>query len=312
MVDEMKTIGGALEDIRAFCAIVDAGTVSAAARQLGETKGSISRRVSRLECRLGVALLARAPRAVSPTEEGTAFYTRAKEALGWLDDAAEGARQSQSVPRGHLRVTAPLDIGIELMPPIVAKFRSLHPQITVELLVTDTPLDLTANRIDLALRAQDGNLPDMVYRASSVATLRMELYCSPQYLESSGLPVDTPAALCEHDFVVSRDTTAAAQMMLTDRRGRVQEIVVRPSVRTGDYASVLRLLIAGAGIGSVPGLVAASHVASGALVPVLPGWSMSEGQLYAISLSGQDAPARVRVFREFIRTELNAMGNLLA
>lgn len=306
MVDDLKTIGGALEDIRAFCAVAELGTVSAAASQLGETKGSISRRLSRLECRLGVALLARAPRAVSPTEEGANFYTKAKEGLVWLDDAVDGARQSRNVPRGHLRVTAPLDIGIELMPPIVAKFRSLHPQITVELLVTDTPLDLTAHRIDLALRAQEGDLPDMVYRASPVAKLRMELYASAQYLENSNLPYDTPAALSAHHFVVSRDTTAP-QMGLTDRKGRAHEIVIRPGVRTSDYASALRLLIAGVGIGSVPGLVAASYVASGALVPVLPGWSMSEGQLYAVSLSGQDAPARVRVFREFVRTELNAI-----
>ncbi|MGO3056797.1 LysR family transcriptional regulator [Halomonas sp. AOP43-A1-21] len=307
MVDDSETIGGALEDIRAFCAVAEFGTVSAAARQLGETKGSISRRLSRLEHRLGVALLARAPRAVSPTEEGTAFYIKAREALAWLDDAAEDARQSQDVPQGHLRVTAPVDIGIELMPPIVAKFRALHPQITIELLLTDTPLDLAANRIDLALRAQDGNLPDMVYRASSVAQLRVGLYAAPDYLEANGWSGDTPAALAEHHFVISREFTGAAQLVLTDRRGRTHEVVIRPSIRTSDYASVLRLAIAGAGIGPIPDLVAAAHVASRALVPVLADWSLSEGQLYAISLNGQKAPARVRVFREFVRRELNAV-----
>tara|TARA_R110002012_G_scaffold62590_1_gene164635 strand:- start:15066 stop:15989 length:924 start_codon:yes stop_codon:yes gene_type:complete len=307
MVDEMETIGGALEDIRAFCAVAESGTVSAAARQLGETKGSISRRLSRLEHRLGVTLLARAPRAVSPTEEGTAFYIKAREALAWLDDAVESARQSKDVPQGHLRVTAPVDIGIELMPSIVAKFRTLHPQITVELLVTDTPLDLAANRIDLALRAQDGNLPNMSYRASVVAQLRVGLYASPAYLEANGWSGDTPAALAEHHFVISREFSGAAQLVLMDRRGRTQEVVIRPSVRTSDYASVLRLAMAGAGIGPVPDLVAAAHVASRALVPVLADWSLSEGQLYAISLSGQDAPARVRVFREFVRAELNAV-----
>ncbi|WP_018916493.1 LysR family transcriptional regulator [Vreelandella zhanjiangensis] len=307
MVDELETIGGALEDIRAFCAVAEFGTVSAAARQLGETKGSISRRLSRLEHRLGVALLARAPRAVSPTEEGTAFYIKAREALAWLDDAAEGARQSQDVPQGHLRVTAPVDIGIELLPPIVAKFRTLHPQITVEFLLTDTPLDLAANRIDLALRAQDGNLPDMVYRASSVAQLRVGLYASPDYLEANGWSGDTPAALAEHHFVISREFTGAAQLMLKGPRGRTHEVVIRPSIRTSDYASVLRLAIAGAGIGPIPDLVAAAHVASRALVPVLADWSLSEGQLYAISLNGQKAPARVRVFREFVRRELNAV-----
>lgn len=142
MVDETETLGGALEDVRAFCAVVEFGTVSAAARQLGETKGSISRRLSRLERRLGVTLLARTSRAVSPTEEGTAFYSKAREALVWLDDAAEGARQSKAVPRGHLRVTAPVDITLDVLPMIVVSFRALYPQISVELLATDAPLEI--------------------------------------------------------------------------------------------------------------------------------------------------------------------------
>ena len=134
MVDKTETIGGAIEDVRAFCTVVELGTVSAAARQLQETKGSISRRLSRLEKRLAARLLARTPRAVSPTEEGTAFYTKAREALKWMDDAAEGARQSQDVLRGHLRVTAPIDLGMDVLPDLVVRFRRVHPQINVELL----------------------------------------------------------------------------------------------------------------------------------------------------------------------------------
>ncbi|QJQ94850.1 MULTISPECIES: LysR family transcriptional regulator [Halomonadaceae] len=303
MVDRLETLGGALEDVRAFCAVSEFGTVSAAARQLGETKGGISRRLSRLERRLGVTLLARTSRAVSPTEEGIAFYTKAREALVWLDDAAEGARQSQDIPRGHLRVTAPVDIGMEVMPRIVVKFRKIHPQITVELLVTDVPLDLATNRVDLALRARVGQLPDMGYRASPVAQFQIGLYAAPGYLAAYGLP-DVPAVLAEHHLVVSREFVGAAQLVLTDRRGRSHEVIARPIIRTSDYASVLRLTIAGGGVGPIPDLVAAEAVASGALLPVLTDWRVSEGTLYAISLSGKDAPARVRVFREFVRTEL--------
>ncbi len=307
MVAEMETLGGPLEDVRAFCAVAEFGTVSAAARQLGETKGSVSRRVSRLERRLGVTLLARTPRAVSPTEEGAAFYAKAREALAWLDDAAEGARQSQAVPSGHLRVTAPVDIGLDVLPEVVVRFRKLHPQITVELLVTDASLDLAANRVDLALRARAGDLPDMGYRASLVAHFHLGLYAAPAYLSIHGGAPATPAELEGHAWVVSREFVGAAQLRLTDRRGHAHEIVARPVIRTSDYASVLRLTMAGGGIGAIPNLVAAAAVASGALVPVLPRWSVAEGKLYAISVGGRDAPARVRVFREFVRTELAAL-----
>lgn len=304
MVDDSETIGGAVEDVRAFCAVAELGTVSAAARQLGETKGSVSRRLSRLEQRLGVTLLARTPRAVSPTEEGMAFHARASEALTWLDDAVGHARQSQEVPRGHLRVTAPIDLGMDVLPEVVVRFRTLHPQIAVELLITDSPLDLAANRIDLALRASVGDLPDMGYRASTVAQFRIGLYAAPAYLAVHDGGPNTPAALAGHDVVVSREFAGAAKLLLTERRGRSEEVVARPVIRTSDYASVLRLTIAGGGIGPIPDLVAAASVASGALSPVLPAWSISKGTLYAISLGGRDAPARVRVFRDLVRKEL--------
>lgn len=307
MVDESETLGGALEDVRALCAVAEFGTVSAAARQLGETKGSISRRLSRLEQRLGVTLLARTSRAVSPTEEGMAFYVKAREALTWMDDAVESARQSQQVPHGHLRVTAPVDLGMDVLPALVVRFRALHPQITVELLITDSALDLASNRVDLALRASVGVLPDTGYRASLVAQFRIGLYASPAYLAAHGGGPEMPAALAEHQLVVAREFAGATQLQLTDRRGRSHEVVARPVIRSSDYASVLRLIMAGGGIGPVPDMVAAPAVASGAILPVLPEWSASSGALYAISLSGRDAPARVRVFRDFVRTELESL-----
>jgi len=306
MVDEMETLGGAIEDVRAFCAVVEFGTVTAAARQLRETKGSISRRLSRLESRLGATLLARTPRAVTPTEEGTAFYAKASEALRWMDDAAEGARQSQDVLSGHLRVTAPVDVGMDVLPNLVVQFRKLHPQINVELLITDTSLDLAANRIDLALRASIETLPDMGYRASKITDFHIGLYATPAYLAANGNGPDVPSALTEYGWVLSRQSPGAAQLLLTDKRGRSAQVVAHPIIRTSDYASLLRVVLAGGGIGPIPSMIAATSVASGALVPILAEWSVARGTLYAISLGGRDAPARVRVFREYVRTALCA------
>lgn len=300
-------LGGALEDIRAFCVVIELGTVSGAARALDETKGGISRRVSRLERRLGTALLARTPRAVTATEEGTAFHAKAREALALLADAAEGAREARSVPRGHLRVTAPIDIGIDVLPDMVARFRSLYPQITVELLLTSTALDLAAHRIDLALRATSAGLPDMEYRASPLADFDVCLYATPAYLAARGLPA-RPADLGGHDLVVPRNLVAAAALSLTNRRGRSEHPLIRPVVRTGEFASVARVVQAGGGIGPIPEIVAAPTVATGALRRVLPAWTVSRARLHAISLGGREAPARVRLFRDFVRHELAQLG----
>ncbi|MBA4742885.1 MAG: LysR family transcriptional regulator [Azoarcus sp.] len=306
MVDETETFGGALDDVRAYCAVVEFGTVSAAARLLGETKGSISRRVSRLERRLGVGLLARTPRAVSPTEEGTAFFERARESLRLLDDAVEAAHASRAEPRGHLRVTAPVDFGMDVLPPLLVRFRALHPQITVELLLDDASLDLAANRIDLALRAAAADLPDMGYRASVLVAFSIDLYAAPAYLAEHGVPVG-PADLSAHALIASRATGAAMQLELSDRKGRRETIAVRAPVRSSDFASALRLAVAGGGIAPIPGPVAAQAVATGALQRVLPDWRVADARLFAISLGGREAPARVRVFREFLSNELSAL-----
>ena len=106
MLYEVITLGGPLADVRAFCMVVELGTISAAARVLGETKGGVSRRLSRLEQSLGVSLLARTPRSVTPTEEGSLFFARAREGVLLLDEATELARDARATPRGHLRVTS--------------------------------------------------------------------------------------------------------------------------------------------------------------------------------------------------------------
>ena len=311
MVDEMETIGGALEDVRAFCAVMELGTISAAARQLGETKGGLSRRVSRLERRLGAVLLARTPRTVTATEEGLAFYAKARDALELLDDAAEDARQSRAVPRGHLRVTAPHDLGLEVLPDLLTRFRASQPQITVELLLSDALLDLAAHRIDLALRATTGLLPDMGYRALALIEFRIGLYASPGYLASRPAP-RSPGELEAHDLIaVPGPAREVVPLHLESHRGHQVEVFSRPVMQVSDYAGVHRLLLAGAGIGAIPDLVAAASMAAGRLVPILPEWTVARAQLHAISVAGREAPARVRVFREFLRERLVQMINFM-
>lgn len=302
-------LGGSLDDLRAFCAVVELGSISAAARQLETTKGGLSRRVSRLEQRLGVKLLARHPRAVSPTEEGLAFHARTRDALVVLDEAADSARHAHSAPRGHLRVTAPVDIGMDLLPPLVVDFRSLHPQITVELVITDVPLDLAARSIDLALRASTDGLPDMGYRASTLMELFVAAYAAPSYLRDIA-PLKSPGDMIQHSVIQATPSGGATQMTMTSARGRKEKISLRPVLRCNDFATACRLGTAGGGICALPDVIAAAAVRSGDLVRVLPDWHFGQAKLYAITLAGRGSTARVRVFTEFLREKLAAMSGI--
>ena len=308
MVARTETFGGSLDDVRAFCAVVDLGSVTQAAVVLCETKGSVSRRVSRLEAALGATLLARTPRAVSPTGEGLAFHAKAQESLALLDEAQQTARGAGTLPRGHLRVTTSIDFGVEVMPDLVAGFRALYPEITIELLITDSRLDLAANRVDLALRL-GGEHPDSGYMAPVLAALTVGLYAAPAYLDRRSMPKSI-AALSRHDMVLSRERFGAGVIVLSDGGGREERVGVRPAVRATDFATVLRLTLAGVGIGHIPSLVAAKALASGDLVRVLPDWASRGGTLRAVSLTGRALPARVRLFREHVRAALTGGGTL--
>lgn len=316
MVDKTETkgadnrshaFGGPLEDLRAFCGVVELGSISAAARELGETKGGISRRVSRLERRLGTALLARTPRAVTPTEEGVAFHVRAREALSLLEDAAEDASGARTDPQGHLRVTAPIDLGVDLLPRMITRFRAQYPRITVELLLASEALDLAAHRIDVALRASSTGLPDMEYRAAPLADFDVCLYATPDYLKHHRFP-EQPADLAGHDLIVPRDVIGGNSVTLTSRRGRKEQVAIRPGIETRELASATRFVQSGGGIGPMPEIVAAPSVSGGQLQRVLPEWHLLRARLHAITLGGREAPARVRLFRDFIRAELAELG----
>ncbi|MCJ2054198.1 LysR family transcriptional regulator [Methylobacterium sp. J-070] len=301
MVARTETFRGGLDDVRAFCTVVDLGTVTAAAASLRETKGSVSRRISRLERALGARLMARTSRAVSPTAEGLAFYAKAQESLGLLDEAAETARDARTVPAGHLRMTTSIDFGIEVMPEIVASFRAAFPQITVEMLNTDARLDLAANRIDLALRL--GGAEETGYHALVLATLAVGLYAAPAYLLRRPAPADL-ADLRDHDLILARERFGAAGLALTDGRGRTESLAVSPAIAVSDFATAHRLTLAGAGIGHLPTLVAARAEAAGRIVRVLGPWATRGASLRAVTLAGRELPARVRVFRAHVGAAL--------
>jgi DNA-binding transcriptional LysR family regulator len=299
MVVKTETFSGSLDDVRAFCAVVDFGSISAAARELAETKGSVSRRITRLENTLGTKLLARTSRAVSALNEGLEFYEKAAAAITLLDDAREDVRKSRDVLRGAIRVTAPLDIATEILPDLIVEFRKQQPLITVEILATDAKLDLTANRIDIALRVIPGEVPDSEYQAVLVTELDFGVFAAPSYLV--GKPsVAVPQDLTIHDLILPRDRPGMSHMTLTCTT-RVEKVALRPVLRASDFACILRLVVSGAGVAPLPAPIASRWVDDGALVRLLPDWHIYRLKLYAISAPGRQMSARVRELRDFIR-----------
>ena len=296
-----------MSDLRAFCRVVDLGSVTGAARSLGETKGSVSRRITRLEQALGVVLLRRSPRLVQATEDGAVYRASVGRVLEMLDDANAQARRALSAPSGHLRVTAPVDVGLTLMPPIVAGFVDRYPDITVEMILTEKLLDFDGHQIDVAVRA-GATLQDSALVAHRLLDLTGRLYASPAYVARHGAP-RRPDDLADHRLLLVQTVRGAGALTL--RRGD-EEHRLRPrsrgSLSGSDFAFTRELALAGSGVALLPDIVARGAVEAGALVPVLREWAGFSGALFAVHQAARLLTPKVRVFREHLLAAFAARG----
>ena len=289
-----------LKDVRAFCLVVDAGSVTEAAKLLRETKGSVSRRIARLERDLGVTLLRRSPRLVQPTEDGTLYRAKVERALELFEDASLAVQSAHERPRGRLRITAPFDFAIGLMPELSARFVERYPEIVIEMVASDSRLDFDAQKLDCALRV--GTLRDSALKVQRLLDLELGFYASPAYLEGHGAP-KRPDELARHRIVTY--TNMPRPFELSFERSGVKFPVALVANIVGDGAFVHEVVAAGGGIGGMPQLLAAKDVRSGRLVRVLPqyGLSMSLPLSFLYPANGL-VPAKVRVFRDFLLESL--------
>lgn len=298
-VDETETAATDIDDLRAFCRVVDLGSITGAAASLGETKGGVSRRISRLERALGVVLLRRSPRLVQATEDGAAYRASVGRALELLDAANEQARRAPSAPSGHLRVTAPVDLGVTLLAPAVASFVERYPAITVEMILTEATLDFDGHQIDVAVRA-GAALQDSALVAHRLFDVTARLYASPAYLERHGVP-RRPEELDAHRLLLARRVRPAGALTLSrgDEEHRVR-LAGRSIVSGSDYSFTREVAIAGGGVALLPDVVAAVSVAAGALSPVLKEWAGFAGTVFAVHHATRLLSPKARAFRDHL------------
>jgi DNA-binding transcriptional LysR family regulator len=303
----MENFSGDLADLRSLCTIIDCGGITRAAELLGETKGNVSRRITRLENQLGVKLLNRSSRAVSATEAGMAFYHRSLQALAVLDEGARELSHSRQAPSGLLRITMPMDLGLSIFPPLMAEFLDLYPEIRLDLVLSEQMLDLKTHQIDIALRVAK-TLPDTDYLFCRLMPLSVKLFASSQYLARQGTP-DHPDALSQHTILCHQRFPANKSLTFQQENRRIS-VKVQPLIMANDFTYLKTMAIAGAGIVLLPDYLGrTASVASTQehrLIPVLSEWSTGESRhLYLLHEGWRLLPAKVTCFRDFIRDRLS-------
>jgi len=285
-----------LNDVAAFVRVVENSGFAKAARELGVPTSTISRAVARLEEAIGVRLLHRTTRNLSVTSEGHAFHQRVAPLVASLRDATRTVHSHNKEPEGLLRVTAPNDIGSAFLSDEVVRFADRYPLLSVELTLTNRKVNLVSEGLDVAVRA--GKLESSSLVARKIGSLEIDLYASPGYAERARLP-ETLGDLSRHKIVAFGARDGKIRWQLSGARG--QETIDLPCRIAGDdFGFVRASLVAGGGIGLIPRMIAATDVATGRLVRVLPDYSMNAGVLHVLYPSARQVPAKVSAFRDFL------------
>lgn len=288
-----------LVGMRTFCRTVEEGNLTAAAKALHITKSVASRRIQSLEDDLGVRLLARSTRGVTPTDAGTQFYERALSILADVEDTRQSVKTASDNLEGHLRITAPRSFSdIDLHEPLTA-FMEQHPGLTFELHLSDQRVDVIGGGFDLALRiAQD--LSDTSLIARKLATIQPHVVASPAYLDTHGTP-KTPEDLKDHNCVFYANINASEQWRFMGPNG-TKAVRVKGSTTTNSGLMQLEIAKAGLAIATLPAFFLRDALASGDVVKILEDWNKPESGLYALYPERRLLPTKVRALIDFLAT----------
>lgn len=287
------------EDMRIFAQVMEAGSFTAAADRLGMSKQSVSRRLMQLEERLGVRLLNRSTRRLDATPLGQHYYQSALRLLGEVQQVEHDISGQAQALRGTLRLSAPLSFAMSHLGCLLTEFLRLHPQLNVEVDLSDRAVDLIGEGYDLALRI--GALEDSSLIARRIAGVERVYCASPAYLEARGVP-QRPEALAEHDCL-PYGHSRHVQWQFT-QGGKAQAIAVTGRMRANNGELLRDAAIAGMGVTYLPTFIVGQALADGRLVSLLQGWTPPALQLSAVYPQHRQVARPVQGFVEFLRERL--------
>lgn len=285
-----------LEDMQNFVRVVDAGSISSAAEQLGQAKSGVSRRLAELEKRLGVRLMNRTTRRSSLTEAGQAYYEGAVKLIADVAELNALISDKDTSLEGTLRLAAPLSFGLCHLSPAINEFARAHPEVTINIDFSDRHIDLVEQGVDLAIRIAE--LEDSSLRARRICPIRLLLCASPSYLEQYGVP-QTPADLSSHQ-ILQYDIGGSPVLRLQDQQGREQRIHSRPRMVANNGDFLRDMAIDGHGIILTPSFIAWQAVATGELIPVLEDYWPPRLNAYAVYPQSRYLSRRARTFMDFL------------
>ena len=288
------------DELQIFVSVIECGSISAAAEQVGQTPSAVSRTLSRLEAKLDTTLINRTTRRMDLTEEGKYFFERSKLILAQMDELEEHLSSRQQKPAGRLRINAAVPFMLHGIVPYIAEFRRLYPDIQLELNSDDLIIDLLEQSTDIAIRI--GALADSTLHARSLGCTPLHILASPAYLQRHGTPTSV-AELAEHTLLGFSQTETLNHWPLRHVEG--DRWLIEPGIAASSGETLRQLALEGQGICCLSNFMTIDDINTGRLVPVLEAFNTGYRQpIHAVFYRNSQLALRIQCFLDFIQAKL--------
>ena len=284
----------------AFARVVEAGSFTKAAQTLHLSKTTVTQLVQQLEARLRVKLLHRTTRQVRVTPDGAAYYERVVRVLADLDDADTALSSATASPRGRLRVDVPTPFARLVLMPALPEFHARHPEIQLDMGVSDRIVDLIGDNVDAVLRGGEVTVPSLIARR--IGELPLGVYAAPSYLDATGRPAHPRDIEADPQRIVGFLRASTGRIAPIEMRRGEESVEVRGRyvVAADDGNAYLAAGLAGMGVLWLPRYMAEPHAARGELVPLLEDWTMAPMPMYLAYPPNRNVSAKLRVFIDWV------------
>lgn len=294
------------QEMTVFVRVADSGSLSRAGRELKLSQPSVTRIIGRLEARLGTTLLLRTTRNISLTDAGALYLERSRRLLGEMEEAEQATRGVDSL-HGVVRLAIPLMYGTRAIIPALSPFLARHPDLKVELVMSDARQNLITDGVDLAIRINVGQLDDSSFGARKIALVERLVMAAPSYLSARGVPA-TPAELAQHDCIVQHGSFGSESWRFR-RNKTVTSVDVTGQLWINSAPGVLAATVAGLGIALGTRVMAGEELSNGQLIQLLETYKLEPAEVYAVFPAGPRPSAKVRAIVDHLVASLNNTGH---
>jgi DNA-binding transcriptional LysR family regulator len=284
-----------LKSMVVFAQVVEQGNLTAAAKHIGLSRAVVSYHIKKLETQLGVKLLNRSTRSIALTEAGAEYYQSCRIIADQANTANQQIENLKNEPEGLLKITCPVNVGLQMVVPALNDFKCLYPKIELDVMLTDEVVNIIQEGIDLAIRGAP--LPDSGLQASKLSTLPTCLCGSPSYFKKRGRPID-PADLEQHEWVVYKMTSGAIEL---NKGSRSYSVAVKGGISTNNAAARTAFLEGGHGLGRIPIYDAWPKIQAGTLESVLDDYHLKDIDIYGVFPPGSAASKKLRLLIDYLK-----------